>query len=71
MEKVKGNVPLFKVNSELARYIDPDERNGDNHAAASAFLLSEEDLNSKNAHLSVNATECEPISRSYAPELRL
>jgi hypothetical protein len=34
-----------------------------NHAAASAFLLGEADLNSKNAHLSVNATECEPIGQ--------
>lgn len=56
-----GNAPTFEGGRELARYIDPDERNGDGHAAASAFLPIPEDLqNPDKAHLSVNSTEVEP-----------
>jgi hypothetical protein len=50
--------------SELAHYIDPLSRQGDNHAAFSAFLLNPRDREKPDeAHLSVNATEVETIAQ--------
>ena len=57
---VLRGTPTFKGKKELARYVDPDETQGNRHAAASAFLPTEEDLkNTAKAHLSVNSTEVE------------
>lgn len=55
--------PSFDGRTEFARYIDEDEREGDNHAAVSAFLMDTDDMSDpKKAHLSVNATELESVS---------
>ncbi len=54
--------PSFKANSELARYINPDERRGNKHAVHTAFLMNELDIfESRPPHLSVNSKELEAI----------
>lgn len=56
----KLSPPSFKGSSELARYIHEEDRNGDRHAAPTAFMLSPEDLaKSGRAYLSVNSLEVE------------
>jgi len=52
--------PTFVGRYELARYIDPIERDG-THASWTAFLLTEQDLRSQEPHLSVNSLEVETL----------
>lgn len=54
--------PTFRGKKELARYIHPTERDGDNHAASSAFLLDSDNLSHAEPHLSVNSTETESLA---------
>jgi hypothetical protein len=61
---VKVTLSSFRSKTELARYISPIERNGKNHASRTAFMLDEDNPTTNEErlpHLSVNATECEPI----------
>lgn len=61
--------PSFREKCLLVRYIHPTERQNDNHAAASAFLLGDDEMGDSAAHLSVNANEIESrsvIARYFA-----
>lgn len=53
----------FGDDEDLTRYVHPVERTRSGRAAVSAFLLSDADLASKSAHLSVNSTRLETLSR--------
>lgn len=63
-KKIKGvspAVPSFRRQTEIARYIRPEDRGAKRHAAATAFHLSDIDLTDNAPHLSVNAVDIEGI----------
>lgn len=50
---------LFSDKVDLSRYVHPDERKNDRHAAASAFEMTIDDLAHRTPHLSVNCLKIE------------